>query len=167
MTEAHCPCGLEKSYEECCGPLIEGEAQAETAEMLMRSRYTAYTKVAMDYIKDTTHPKQLKDYDAKSSQEWAEESEWHGLEILSTEQGGPDDEEGMVEFVAHFSQKSKQHKHHEKSTFKKLKGRWFFEDGEAVKPGQFIRKQAKVKPNDPCPCGSKRKTKKCCPEYLT
>ena len=38
-----CPCGLPSPYADCCGPLIRGTGYADTAEDLMRSRYTAYT----------------------------------------------------------------------------------------------------------------------------
>ncbi|HVL75240.1 MAG TPA: YchJ family metal-binding protein, partial [Noviherbaspirillum sp.] len=37
-----CPCGGQ-NYETCCARYIEGEALAQTAEQLMRSRYSAYT----------------------------------------------------------------------------------------------------------------------------
>ena len=42
---AECPCGgvpQGSSLAECCGPLLEGEEVAASAEALMRSRYTAY-----------------------------------------------------------------------------------------------------------------------------
>ena len=42
-----CPCGSQKQYEQCCGPFLDGRAIAPTAEALMRSRYTAYTKNAV------------------------------------------------------------------------------------------------------------------------
>jgi SEC-C motif-containing protein len=157
-----CPCGLEQSYEECCGALISGAKQAETAEQLMRSRYSAYAKVEMEYVRDTTHPDVVGEFDMKDSTRWAESSNWQSLEIVETEKGGTDDETGIVEFVATYEQKGKYHKHHERSTFKKVDGKWFFEDGHGVKPKQFIRKESKVRPNDPCPCGSGRKHKKCC-----
>ena len=34
----------------CCGSYIEGEKKASTPEVLMRSRYTAYTKGEIEYI---------------------------------------------------------------------------------------------------------------------
>ena len=37
-----CPCGKGESLEVCCGPILSGKRQAETAEELMRARYTAY-----------------------------------------------------------------------------------------------------------------------------
>ena len=36
-------------------------------------------------------------------------------------------------------------------------------DGEAVQPVQTVRRKTKkIKPNEPCPCGSGKKYKKCC-----
>jgi len=39
-----CPCGSQKTYESCCGNFHSGLALPETAEELMRSRYSAYVK---------------------------------------------------------------------------------------------------------------------------
>ncbi len=49
---AACPCGSGRAFADCCGPLIAGAA-APTAEALMRSRYTAHVRGAVDYIVDT------------------------------------------------------------------------------------------------------------------
>jgi hypothetical protein len=51
-----CPCGSQKDYVDCCQPLIKGERTADTAEALMRSRYTAHAKKEFDYLFETTHP---------------------------------------------------------------------------------------------------------------
>ncbi len=157
-----CPCGSEQPYSECCQPLIQGERAAETAEQMMRSRYTAYTKVAMDYILETTHPDQREGFDPESSKAWAEESTWHSLEVQSVDKGGSDDETGEVTFLAHYTQDGKTYKHHERASFKKEDGRWYFFDGEPVMPKPYIREQPKVGRNDPCHCGSGKKYKKCC-----
>ncbi|HUT76233.1 MAG TPA: SEC-C metal-binding domain-containing protein, partial [Polyangia bacterium] len=37
-----CPCGSSRDFADCCGPLLGGEGPAETAEALLRSRYTAF-----------------------------------------------------------------------------------------------------------------------------
>ena len=39
------------------------------------------------------------EHDPEAVRDWAEESEWLGLEILETSGGGEDDETGRVEFV--------------------------------------------------------------------
>ena len=89
-----CPCGSENDYGSCCEPIITGKKPAETAEQLMRARYTAHEKVEVDFIFKTTHPEYRKDYDHEGTKVWAENSEWHGLEIVETTLGGPKDEEG-------------------------------------------------------------------------
>ena len=86
-----CPCGSGSEYSVCCEPLVRGAVQAETAEQLMRSRYSAYVKVETDYIFDTTHPDHREGYDHDGTREWAESAEWLGLEIVTTRGGGADD----------------------------------------------------------------------------
>src|SRR3990172_10150349 len=100
-----CPCGSDLEYAECCEPVIKGEKTAETAEQLMRSRYTAYVKTEIDYLSVSLHPDHRKDFDPKSSRDWAESAEWQKLEILGTKNGGSDDAEGEGEVIATFTQK--------------------------------------------------------------
>jgi SEC-C motif-containing protein len=129
----------------------------------MRSRYTAYVKVETEYLFETVHPDKRNDQDAKTASDWAKSSVWHGLTIIGTDGGEENDEKGTVEFMAHYSQKGERTRHHEVATFTKMDdGKWYFEDGEGVKPTQFIRETAKIGRNEPCPCGSGKKYKKCC-----
>ncbi len=157
-----CPCGSGRSYAECCEPVIKGTAPAGTAEQLMRSRYAAYVKREIQYLYDTLHPGHRSDFNEKSTRAWAEKSDWHGLEIVSTEAGGAGDTEGKVEFIASFTQEGAKQRHHEVSSFKKEEGTWFLVGGETVAPQQVVRATPKVGRNDPCLCGSGRKFKKCC-----
>ena len=90
----NCPCGSENDYGSCCEPIITGKKSAETAEQLMRARYTAHEKVEIDFLFNSTHPEYRKDYDHDGTKVWAENSEWHGLEIVETALGGAKDEEG-------------------------------------------------------------------------
>lgn len=157
-----CPCGSNRAYEECCLPAIRGERPAATAEALMRSRYSAYVKVETDYLFQSTHPDHRKGYDHKGTKTWAENSEWEGLEILGTVAGQAEDLEGEVEFIARFREKGVRRQHHEQGHFKKEDGLWYFTDGHAVAPKTIVRSEPKVGRNDPCPCGSGKKFKKCC-----
>ena len=159
---ANCLCGSTESFKTCCGPLLSGEKSADTAEALMRSRYTAYARTAIDYLLSTTHPAKKGAYDADAMRSWAEESDWQGLEIISTEKGGPDDDTGRVEFIARYSEKGKSREHHEIADFKKQNGKWYFYDGRAPRTETYIRKEPKIGRNDPCPCNSGKKYKKCC-----
>jgi SEC-C motif-containing protein len=130
----------------------------------MRSRYTAYVRKEIPYLLSTLHPDHRKDYDEKNTRTWAESSEWHKLEIIRTEAGGPDDTEGKVEFKASFTQAGKKIDHHELATFRKEDGHWYFVSGEGPAPKPVVRSAPKVGRNDPCPCGSGKKFKKCCGE---
>ena len=162
MSEAKCPCLSGKSYAECCEPVIKGIAKAETAEALMRARYSAYAKTEIDFIIDSTHSCQRDSNDREEIRRWSESSEWTGLEILRTEQGGKDDETGIVEFIARYRDRGISMEHHEIAEFQREKGDWYFFDGKLVPQAPYVRTEAKVGRNDPCPCGSGKKYKKCC-----
>jgi SEC-C motif-containing protein len=158
----NCPCGSEQAYSACCEPLINGEQPAATAEALMRSRYTAHVKTEVDYIYETTHPDHRGDFDHQGIKSWSQKASWQGLEIIATEAGGPDDQTGVVEFVARYRQKEKPVRHHEIARFSKHEDRWYFVTGEAPTPTQVVRQTPKIGRNAPCPCGSGKKYKKCC-----
>ena len=159
---AGCPCGSGKIYPKCCKPYIDGSQAAPTAEALMRSRYTAYEKNAIDYIMDTHHPEGREELSRDATEEWAKSSEWMGLEILECIGGAEGDQKGSVEFSARYRGADRAIvNHHEMSTFEKVDGRWFFKDAQMVNNPQK-RETPKVGRNDPCSCGSGRKYKKCC-----
>ncbi len=155
-----CPCGSGSDYVACCEPIITGKKPAETAEQLMRARYTAHVKVEVDFLFDSTHPEYRKDYDHEGTKVWSENSEWHGLEIVETALGGSEDKEGEVTFVARFRDKEGLRSHHERGEFKRKRGRWLFTEGTMIKPKPVTAN--KVGRNDPCSCGSGQKYKKCC-----
>jgi SEC-C motif-containing protein len=157
-----CPCGSGRDFEQCCGPLLAGERQPETAEALMRARYTAYAKADIAFLTESLHPDHRFDHDEAATRRWAERSEWLGLEIVETSGGQAADDEGEVEFIATFKEKGAVRRHHERSRFRRQAGRWYFVDGEPVAPRTRVNAAPKVGRNDPCPCGSGRKYKKCC-----
>ncbi|MDY0375600.1 MAG: YchJ family protein [Desulfobacterium sp.] len=157
-----CPCCSNLPFDQCCEPLIRGTIAATTAEQVMRSRYTAYTEGEIAYLKTTTHPDGLADFDEQATRSWSEGSLWKGLEIIATEGGGPGDDQGIVEFLARFTQKDVEHKHHERAIFKREGREWLFLDGNPVKPKPVKNSSPKVGRNDPCPCNSGKKYKKCC-----
>lgn len=127
----------------------------------MRSRYSAYAEQAIDYIVETcTHDEKNK-IDVKETKNWSEKSKWLGLKILSTEKGGINDDEGTVEFEAVYEMDRLRDNHHEVAKFKKLGGRWFYDEGVIV-PKTIVRTGPKIGRNEPCPCGSGKKYKQCC-----
>ena len=162
MRSMTCPCGSGRGYDACCGPFIKGDRTAPTAEALMRSRYSAYARHDLDYLWKTLHPRARKGHDPESTRDWSRSSRWLGLEILATEAGGADDSRGTVEFIARYHRDGTDQQHHEVSTFRKDDGKWFFEDGKVIGGQPEVRESPKVGRNDPCPCGSGKKYKKCC-----
>ena len=158
-----CPCGSGKKYGECCEPVINGSGKAASAEALMRARYTAYVKQEIDFIINSCEEREkIAEIDRKATEDWAKNSTWHGLKILRTEKGTESDDEGIVEFEATYTDKGGlRDVHHEIGYFKKINGEWLYSVG-SVKPMTVVREGAKIGRNDPCPCGSGKKYKKCC-----
>jgi len=156
-----CPCGSGRGYDECCEPFITGAQKAPTAEALMRSRYTAYVEKAIDYIVETCSDDEKERIDVNQTKNWSERSKWLGLKILSTEKGGVEDREGVVEFEASYEMDGLREIHREKANFKKQDGRWLYTEG-SVESGTVVRSGPKVGRNEPCPCGSGKKYKHCC-----
>ncbi len=79
----------------------------------MRSRYTAFTLARIDYVTATHDRETREDHDPEAARSWAESSEWLGLEIVSTDKGGPGDDEGTVEFEARYRSNGVEHDHRE------------------------------------------------------
>lgn len=157
-----CPCQSGKIYAECCQPLLTGTADAKTAEDLMRSRYSAFAKLEFDYLVNTLHPDKRDQHDSRSTEKWAQQSDWLGLEIIRTEDGNIDDQHGKVEFKAFYRQDGARKVHHELAEFEKADGKWFFVDGAGVQLETVVRETPKIGRNAPCPCNSGKKFKKCC-----
>ena len=158
-----CPCGSGQTYAACCEPFHSKSALPETAEKLMRSRYCAYVVGKIDWIAETNDPASKEAFDREASEEWSKKSEWLGLEIVATSKGQANDTQGEVEFKANYKTDGVAHTHHEVSLFHK-KGkpaRWYYVDGKTV-VAPVVRSEPKVGRNDPCSCGSGKKSKKCC-----
>jgi SEC-C motif domain protein len=156
-----CPCGKGESLEACCGPFLEGKAQPATAEALMRARYTAYAIGNIDYIFTSHDPDTVSGVDRNNTELWSKGSEWLGLEILGTERGLETDNDGIVEFVARYKIKGVTLTHRERATFKRHGKRWVFVDGQEIKGPPVKNLEPRVGRNEPCPCGSGKKYKKC------
>ncbi len=157
-----CPCGSGNEFAACCEPYVNGQQVAPTAEATMRARYSAYSTAAMDFLQESLHPDHRADYDPERAREWAENSEWHDLEVVEVRDGGPDDDAGTVEFIASYTYDAELQHYHEVAEFVREDGRWYFKGGEAGTRKPLVREEPKVGRNDPCPCGSGRKFKRCC-----
>ncbi|MDO8344149.1 MAG: YchJ family metal-binding protein [Cellvibrio sp.] len=130
-TDTPCPCGTQKPLNDCCLPFIKGMLNPATAEQLMRSRYSAHSLLAIDYLWDTWSPEQRLRSNKGDILIWAESCDWLGLQILATQQGGASDNKGIVEFIAMFRSQGQIQQHHEISHFKKVLGKWLYVDHQA------------------------------------
>ncbi len=163
-----CPCRsmdqIKLQYEECCEPFIKGKKKAPTVETLMRSRYVAYVVKNINYIDETQITVENEVFNKEEALKWAESSEWLGLEIKKTQKGEPNDNTGVVEFVAHYKDKASgtELRHHETSLFQKRDGDWKFKEGQIHGAQPLKRLEPKIGRNDPCSCNSGKKFKKCC-----
>jgi SEC-C motif-containing protein len=118
----NCPCCSGLVYENCCFPLISQQKKAETPEQLMRSRYSAYAKVEIDYLINTTHVSTRKHFSRKEIENWATTHKWIKLVVLNSS-------ESTVEFNAHFIEGLNSPQiHHERSNFVQEKGVWYYVD---------------------------------------
>ncbi len=127
----------------------------------MRSRYAAYVLKQIDYLAESHAPEKRHEADRAAATEWAAKATWEGLEIHET-RGGAADDEGMVEFTAKYTMSGRVFQHRERATFRKVHGRWYYFDGDMVKPPPVVRAEPKQGRNDACSCGSGKKYKKCC-----
>ena len=184
-----CPCQIHPSssaisspllYKDCCQPyheavyndaLCNGEVgktddiKAETAERLMRTRYSAFVLIRPDYIIKTTLPAQQKLLDINAIESWAKETNWAGLAIVAhTPKLGK--RHAQVKFKAYFNTSDSLKKiqaHHELSAFVKVVdkvnnvARWYFLDPTV---------SMSVTQKQPCVCGSGEKFKRCCGAYI-
>ena len=157
-----CICGKGESLETCCGPVLAGKAWPTTAEDLMRARYAAYATGNIDFVVKSHDPATVGEVDRKHTEAWSKNSTWLGLDILSTERGGETDEEGVVEFLARYKLSNVTVPHRERATFRKIDGKWYFVDGKELNAPTVRNEGPKIGRNDPCPCGSGKKYKKCC-----
>lgn len=176
-----CPCqinplseaiGAPLLYQDCCQPyhdgLLNNEAdktdgvKPDSAERLMRSRYSAFVLIKPEYIVKTSLPAQQNLLDTKAIETWAKETNWAGLEIVThTPKLGK--RHAQVEFKAYFKTPEGLQAHHELSAFVKVtdknsnNARWYFLDPTV---------SMSVTQKQPCICGSGEKCKRCCGTYI-
>ena len=119
----NCYCGNLLTFENCCQPIINGIKKANSAEELMRSRYSAYCTQEADYLVNTTHLSTRKFHKKAAILDWSQSNNWLKLEVIVAT-------ETTVEFKAFYVDENlKAQMHHEKSTFVFENGSWFYVDG--------------------------------------
>ena len=155
MSNLSCPCGSAQ-YSQCCQPLHLGQKKAQTAEQLMKSRYSAFAKQEITYIVATTALGQQQALDVEAIAEWSKSNQWLKLDVVQAKEK-LDKNHAQVEFKAHFHDGQKTQIHHEVSHFVYHAGQWYFLDPTTDQ--QVTMKQ-------PCICGSTKKFKQCCAQFL-
>jgi SEC-C motif-containing protein len=122
MTAA-CPCGLGEPYDDCCGRFHRGEAEAPTAELLMRSRFSAFAVRDEAYLLRTWHPStRPRRLELDPAQEWSR------LDIVGKQRGGLLDAVGTVEFRAEYRLRGRVGTVEEHSRFAREGGVWLYVD---------------------------------------
>lgn len=163
-------------YSDCCYPLHKGVKPAETAEQLMRSRYSAFVLKRSDFIVQTTLPAQQHLLDKKEIIDWAAKTRWAGLEVLQyLPKVGK--RHAQVDFKAYYHEGSHNDEtnnkldlsreilaHHELSVFVKAKPsaadqKWYWYYLDPTVRMRLTQKQ-------PCICGSGDKFKRCCGAFI-
>ena len=153
MSKELCPYQSKKQFQYCCGMYLSGKKKPDTAEKLMRSRYTAFVKGNVNYLMATVDPDLRKPNDFEELTTSISNTRWLGLTIINTQKGKKQDVTGWVEFEAIY-RVTEPAQLHERSRFRKIDGQWFYIDGDIL-PGTI------PKSNQPCWCGSGKKYKDC------
>ena len=145
-----CPCGSKRILADCCQLVINNHHLAQTPEILMRSRYTAFVIENADYLLHTwdqaTRPDELV---------FSEKIRWLNMNVINSALSA-DGEEGWVEFEVSMVTQNDLVKMQEKSYFIKKQNLWLYHDGN------LQTKSYKISLNGQCPCGSGKKFKRCC-----
>jgi SEC-C motif-containing protein len=116
-----CPCGA-GNYAQCCGRFIEAGLQPESAEQLMRSRYSAYVLRDDAYLAATWHPSTRPAGPVAQDKS----TKWLGLEVRRHVPAG---DSAIVEFVARSRTGGRAQRMHEVSSFVRENGQWLYVDG--------------------------------------
>jgi SEC-C motif-containing protein len=115
----NCFCGNNKPYKTCCEVFHKNGGRTETAEQLMRSRYSAFVLANGNYLMQTHHESTRPIKEKKAIVNWAKSVVWVKLEILETTLD-------TVKFNAHFSEDGVPDVIHENSKFVKEDNIWFY-----------------------------------------
>ncbi len=124
-----CPCGAKATFDKHCQPVIAGKVQPDTAERLMRARFSAYSLGDVDFLIKTTAAEYREKLDEEELAQYCDSIRCISLKILATEAGGPKDETGVVRFHASLMVNGKRTLHSEISQFHRENGAWVYAEG--------------------------------------
>jgi SEC-C motif-containing protein len=151
----NCFCGNALIFEECCQPVIDAKVAAKNAEVLMRSRFTAYAIKNYQYILETYSPATRIELTISQLVTSARDTQWLSLRVLAHSCNATT---AKVEFKAFYQVRDSFYMMHELSNFIHEMGRWWYTDGVMQRDsGEYTPER-----NSQCLCGSTKKFKKCC-----
>ncbi|MFD1260200.1 YchJ family protein [Entomomonas asaccharolytica] len=121
-----CPCNPNKSYSACCQHYHKGINVPETAEQLMRSRYSAYVLKLTDYINSTWHKSTRPNIATLDNNQ---PIQWIKL-VINKAWNSQNTNEAFVDFDAFYEANGKLERMHEVSRFVFSEQKWFYIDGK-------------------------------------
>lgn len=178
-TSHKCFCGSNLAFQQCCLPFINMSKSPQSAEKLMRSRFSAYQSQQYQYIFDTYAKESQHSLTVENIKESGENSLWIALVIHDNAQSINNSEIAQhyqyVEFSAFYINEGALFEMRERSRFalevcqssNLTKEQWRYIDGDIIKHEQL----EKLSRNQPCPCNNYstswvtkkgKKYKQCC-----
>ncbi len=118
-----CPCGRGASYLACCARLHLGQAEAATAEELMRARYSAFVRRDAAFLIRSWAPETR-----PAVVDFSPTQNWLGLTVERHEPLSADT--ARVTFTARYQDAGKTGALREISRFRREDGRWVYVDGD-------------------------------------
>ncbi len=127
-----CPCGTGKRYQACCYPIHRG-AVADSAENVMRARYSAFAVCRVAYLVKSTHPDGAhfrKDQAAwrRDLNQSCKQLSFKKLDVIRVNAGGSADI-AFVTFRATVFHGPQDRSFQERSEFRRVGKRWLYYDG--------------------------------------
>jgi SEC-C motif-containing protein len=153
-----CPCGSGIAFGACCEPVHSGKRLAATAEELMRARFTAHVVGDFGFLHRTHKPTAHLPFVPVSEKP---STQWTRLVVHSHSQGRTPDL-SYVEFSAYATEDGVEKVLQEKAEFVREGGAWIYTRPLREGPAPFRVEKKKPGRNEPCPCGSGKKYKRCC-----
>ncbi len=115
-----CPCNPQNIYDECCKKAHLDIHSVTTAEVLMRSRYSAFVLANINYLQLSHHSStKPTNKEKKEILQWTKSVDWIKLEVLNTTNN-------TVEFKAYFIENGRLNFIHENSYFEKENNHWVY-----------------------------------------
>lgn len=175
----NCYCRSGQTFANCCQPFHQGTRFPETAEQLMRSRFSAYCEgsaASVQYVADSYHPLTQPSNPSHEIAAFAKAAHFVRLDVIHASVVSELPAEllktlfqhdsltslayATVHFKVQFLMNDRLHLLEEISRFIATLGRWTYLDGTLTE-----HPQQKLSRNDSCPCGSGKKYKNCRPHF--